>query len=163
MKISDLSEKKHIVWDDDRTYHLEPDEGPVASHVNLDRLKALADAATLGPWEATYEEADRWTSITGQSHDGLVCPEVATCEGEPGDDSAFIAALDPDTVRALIADARRVQEAEAKLEQVRAFAQQQHDEIIGRYNLTGAANSHRAGFAAACSDILAIIDQTDEY
>ena len=66
----------------------------------LDRVQALTDVATPGPWTASYDEADEWTSITGQGHyDGggwMVCPEVATCEGEPGPDSAFIAAARTD-------------------------------------------------------------------
>ena len=66
----------------------------------LDRVQAVTDAATPGPWTANYDEADEWTSITGQGHyDGggwLVCPEVATCEGEPGPDASLIAAARTD-------------------------------------------------------------------
>lgn len=60
------------------------------------QIEARLAAATPGPWVATYEEADEWTSITGQGGplDGggwLVCPEVATCEGEHGADADLIA------------------------------------------------------------------------
>src|SRR5574344_2668428 len=35
----------------------------------LDEMQARCDAATEGPWTATYDDADRWTCITGQGHD----------------------------------------------------------------------------------------------
>lgn len=58
--------------------------------IDRDRLRALASGATPGPWENVWEEADEWYSITGQSYEELVCPEVATLTDE--DDAEFIAA-----------------------------------------------------------------------
>ena len=61
----------------------------------IDEIRDRLDKATPGPWKATYEPDDRWTSITGQGHnDGgrwLLCPEVATCEGEDHPDADLIA------------------------------------------------------------------------
>ena len=61
----------------------------------IDEIRDRLDKATPGPWEATYEPSDRWTSITGQAHDDggrwLLCPEVATCEGEGHTDADLIA------------------------------------------------------------------------
>ena len=50
----------------------------------------------------------------------------------------------------------------ATIEQVRAFAQQQHDEIKATYDFTGALDSHRHGFMCACADILAILATTPQ-
>lgn len=58
--------------------------------IDRDRLRALANAATPGPWESVWDEADEWYSITGQSYEGFVCPEVATLTDEA--DADFIAA-----------------------------------------------------------------------
>lgn len=70
----------------------------------LDEMQARCDAATEGPWTATFDDADRWTCITGQGRDlggglWMVCPEVATCEGEPDGDAEFIAAARTDMPR----------------------------------------------------------------
>jgi chromosome segregation ATPase len=78
----------------------------------LAEIKARAEKATPGPWTATYEESDQWTSITGAGlFDGghwMVCPEVATTEGEPGEDSDFIAHARED-VPDLMAEVERLQ------------------------------------------------------
>ena len=77
----------------------------------LAEIKARAEKATPGPWTATYEESDQWTSITGAGlFDGghwMVCPEVATTEGEPGEDSDFIAHARED-VPDLLAEVERL-------------------------------------------------------
>lgn len=75
----------------------------------LDEMQDRCGAATPGPWTATYDDADKWTCITGRGRDlggglWMVCPEVATCEGEPDGDAEFIAASRtslPATVAAL--------------------------------------------------------------
>lgn len=78
--------------------------------IDLDAIEARIAAATPGPWTATYEDADRWTSITGEGYsiDGdlwVVCPEVATCEGELGPDADLIAHA-PEDLAALVAEVR---------------------------------------------------------
>lgn len=74
----------------------------------LDEMQARCDAATEGPWTATFDDADRWTCITGQGRDlggglWMVCPEVATCEGEPDGDAEFIATSRTDMPRLVAA------------------------------------------------------------
>ena len=59
--------------------------------MNTDEIRAALAAATPGPWDATYDPSDRWTSITGQQYGEYVCPEVATCEGGVGTDAHLIA------------------------------------------------------------------------
>ena len=133
------------------------------SDIDLDRLDALADNATPGPWAAQrqFSENGDWIDIVdseGKPIDFFAFDEVKRI-AVPSPDAKFIAATDPDTVRALIA---RVREAEVRLDQVRAFAQEQHDEIIGQYDQPTETDVWLRGFAAACSDILAILDQVKE-
>lgn len=114
--------------------------------IDLDRLEALAANATPGPWRndrgyVLCARVDEWEGVT-----------IADA-GRPNAD--FIAALDPDTVRALI---KRVKTAEAerdalaaKIEQVRALA---------------SANNRLRDSENACMlyapSILAILDQNKE-
>ena len=78
---------------------------------DLEPIKERLAAATPGPWEMSYDADDKWTSITGQPYDDggqwLVCPEVATCEGEPDADSTFIAHA-PEDIAALVAEVERL-------------------------------------------------------
>ena len=80
---------------------------------DLEPIKERLAAATPGPWEMSYDADDKWTSITGQPYDDggqwLVCPEVATCEGEPDADSTFIAHA-PEDIAALVAEVERLRE-----------------------------------------------------
>lgn len=86
----------------------------------LDELDALADAATPGPWEV--HETNESSTLRFMRP----LPEQAVLGGGRqyismnAENAAFIAALDPDTVRALIAMARRAHEAEAKLMKLRS-------------------------------------------
>ena len=88
--------------------------------LDLEPIKERLAAATPGPWEMSYDADDKWTSITGQPYDDggqwLVCPEVATCEGEPDADSTFIAHA-PEDMRALIEE---VETLRGQVEAVRA-------------------------------------------
>ena len=60
-------------------------------------------------------------------------------------------------------DAKRAHDAlAAKIDKVRAFARQQHDEIKATYDFTGALDSHRHGYMSACADILAILAPDQE-
>ena len=107
----------------------------------LDELNVLAGKATPGPWSAQEFDTDPrdWgVPILGGGNSGtmgahlmaytVTLSDSAQCEA----DADFITALDPDTVRALIADARRAQEAEAKLEQVRAWRDDPRNRTTGR-------------------------------
>ena len=68
---------------------------------DLDKLDALAAAATPGPWAAVRipEAKDDWWSVGSTAND-----EDVALTGEA--DAAFIAACDPATIRDLVAAAR---------------------------------------------------------
>lgn len=78
------------------------------SDERLAELRRVAGAAAPGPWFVEYQEADGWTSVYGQPYDAdgqlVLTPEVATTEGEPDSESRHIAAFDPPTVLALLAE-----------------------------------------------------------
>ena len=97
----------------------------------LDELVALADAATPGPWR--FQEPDGLYDFyyvdPVERHERRGVTHFGKSDRS---DAEFIAAADPDTVRALIAQARRAQEAEAKLEQVRAWRDDPRNRTTGR-------------------------------
>lgn len=67
----------------------------------LTEIQARVEAATEGPWAATFESADNWFSITGAPIDNLVCPEVATVEAGGDAEAVFIANSRADLADAL--------------------------------------------------------------
>lgn len=75
----------------------------MTDQIDLDRLAELASNATPGPWE--HDEIYVWCSKVNS-----IFEEHSVADSTPRD-APFIAALDPDTVRALIAMARRAEEA----------------------------------------------------
>ena len=81
----------------------------------LAEIRARAEAATEGPWEATWEEGDDWWSITGAPQrvgaDGpwALCPEVATSDARDPADATFIAHARTD-VPDLVAEIERLRE-----------------------------------------------------
>ena len=112
---------------------------------SLDDIREALAAATPGPWDATYDPADRWTSITGQQYGEYVCPEVATCEGDVGTDAHLIAnaptwlaelLAEVDSTRRELGDVHvslyseiamltaRAEAAEQAIQRVREFAEQ---------------------------------------
>lgn len=118
----------------------------------LDELDALAQAATPGK-----RHFQHWSSCalpSGDYAESILFDESSEemTRGLSDADGEFIAALDPDTVRALI---ERVKTAEAerdalaaKIEHVRAWAVESHDPL-----------AHEGADSSQC---LAIIDQTKE-
>ena len=86
---------------------------------DLDRLEALAAAATPGPWIAEYsgEQGNCVIPHDAQSTREAVC---VTRLYRQYADAEFIAATDPDTIRALCALARRAEAAEAERDELRA-------------------------------------------
>ena len=102
-----------------------------------DDIREALAAATPGPWDATYDPADRWTSITGQQYGEYVCPEVATCEGDVGTDAHLIANA-PTWLAELLAEVdaltARAEAAEQAIQRVRelhtpevAYDSEHHD------------------------------------
>ena len=80
---------------------------------DINELEALARKATPGPWQAFT------TGVRGGDHwyvtaDGEAIAYATKNDGDPGDkcqeNAEYIAAADPPTVLALIADLRRAQE-----------------------------------------------------
>ena len=96
-----------------------------AKLIDREYLRELASGATPGPWENVWEEADEWYSITGQSYEEFVCPEVATLTDET--DADFIAASRT-AVPALL-DA--LDQAEARIKAVRELHQPFEDKECG--------------------------------
>jgi hypothetical protein len=96
-------------------------EHPTRS-LDLDALKRLADAATHGPWRWEIESDPRgWIAgVTADAGDVVCDPPPDDCEQSRLrwlQNAAYIAAVGPETVKALIA---RVEAAEAALQQRRA-------------------------------------------
>lgn len=81
----------------------------------VERAKAALEGATPGPWEATWEDADKWWSVTAGPIDNMVCPEVTTVDGRPAD-AEFIAQART-LVPELVAEVERLR---AGIERVRA-------------------------------------------
>ncbi|MBX3533368.1 MAG: ead/Ea22-like family protein [Xanthobacteraceae bacterium] len=72
-------------------------------------LRELAEAATPGPWAATLDE--NYSVVTGPDGAAIALPDYETgiCLEEA--DAAFIAAANPKTVLALLAERDRLREA----------------------------------------------------
>lgn len=125
--------------------------------MNTDEIRAALAAATPGPWDATYDPADRWTSITGQQYGEYVCPEVATCEGDVGTDAHLIANA-PTYIADLLAEVDRLRaltsprKAEAMASLVKAstrLVQIERDDARARAEAAEQVmNEHNCGKAA---------------
>jgi hypothetical protein len=83
---------------------------PMTATLDLAALKALAEAATPGPWRVYGRYAVSGPSISHEGNRTFVVPCGNDPEGEA--DAAYIAAMSPDVARALI---ERCRAAEAKL------------------------------------------------
>jgi hypothetical protein len=86
---------------------------------DLDRLDALAAKATDGPWEADGPIGGHYHYTVCAVDVGTVCDVVCDCDdpvngGRDNHDAAYIAACDPSTVRALIAEVRRLRRGVAE-------------------------------------------------
>lgn len=84
--------------------------------IDLDKLEALADTATHGPW--TYEGVG-FTDDGGQYREVTSPAEIIFGEwsGPSEENAAFIAAANPATIKSLIASAR---EAAAEIKRLRS-------------------------------------------
>ena len=121
-----------------------------AEPVDLDRLDALAKAATPGPWRRQTHHAHLdgpgsrmlvpvvrapWPNLPHGSITIARCGNGNSSTPRPDDsirqreeaNAAFIAALDPATVQHLVARARRAQEAEAEAERLRKLVKMLRD------------------------------------
>lgn len=77
---------------------------------DLTRLEALAAAATNGPWHVWVKDPDIVCHGHGseQDPDGRDTYTIADTSGCLDDNAAYIAALSPDVVLALVAEVRRL-------------------------------------------------------
>ena len=94
---------------------------PPNTSLDLDTLKRLADAATQGSWRWEIDSNPRgWiASVTGEAGDIVCDPPPDDCEQSRLrwlQNADYIAAIDPQTLKALIA---RLETAEAALGQGR--------------------------------------------
>lgn len=98
--------------------------------IDLDKLEALADAATPGPWDVgedgpiLYEGMLRpvWNIYGGKNFvDARLVGSVEHFKEDdyPNANAAFIAAVNPATIKSLIASAR---EAAAEIERLAGYA-----------------------------------------
>lgn len=111
--------------------------------LDLDKLEAIAAAATPGPWR---EGADPWNgkplfvsdALDGNGNPTSIIRAPSPEWGEEGGfeitiaDSAYIAAANPETVLKLI---RRVRELEAAVNEIRAIASD--SEGVAGWHLNG--------------------------
>lgn len=84
----------------------------------LHTLKALAEAATPGPWHVAYEGSSDWTVFDEKAN--IHVADVHRHRAVDCPDARFIAAANPQTVLALLAEVERLRE-EAQLSYQRAF------------------------------------------
>jgi hypothetical protein len=99
--------------------------------LDLDALKRLAESATQGPWRWEIDGDPRgWIAGVAADAGDIVCdPPPGDCEESRRrwlQNAAYIAALSPETVKALIA---RLQAAEEALERghvVRGASEREH-------------------------------------
>ena len=73
--------------------------------IDLEAIKARAEAATPGPWWHEWVDGDDWWAVYGQPTGDMVCPEVCTMWSS--DDAAYIATARED-VPALVAEIERL-------------------------------------------------------
>ena len=74
--------------------------------IDLEAIKARAEAATPGPWWHEWVDGDDWWAVYGQPTGDMVCPEVCTM-GSP-DEAAYIAAVNPAVVLGLLDEIERL-------------------------------------------------------
>lgn len=124
---------------------------------DLERLEALAMAATPGPWE--WKDRDGWYELEDQegyriADDGTACGEYGGWMELPTEpNAAFIAAANPAAILSLI---QRVREADRllKIENgIRALAQQNF-ENMKQYSEDAYDNGRKAGHAAGRAEAL---------
>jgi len=93
--------------------------------IDLEKLKALCDAATPGPWEIVYHDEEQWVEFSAERDSTL----MHEC------DARYVTATDPDTVRALIAraeDADRLEQENAESRKRETFARTVAEDRVGR-------------------------------
>ena len=74
--------------------------------IDLEAIKARAEAATPGPWWHEWVDGDDWWAVYGQPTGDMVCPEVCTMWSS--DEAAYIAAVNPAVVLGLVAEIERL-------------------------------------------------------
>jgi len=81
--------------------------------LDLDRLEALADAATPGPWVSSGDRGRHPADVLTERADGSDGEYIVICE-HAGPDAEFIAGTGPDVTKELV---RQLREARARLAQ----------------------------------------------
>ena len=74
--------------------------------IDLQAIKARAEAATPGPWWHEWVDGDDWWAVYGQPTGDMVCPEVCTMWSS--DEAAYIAAVNPVVVLGLLDEIERL-------------------------------------------------------
>ncbi len=91
--------------------------------IDIDNLEALAMAATPGPWETDLDRNEQQNVYAAGDwrHWIAVLPHqcVKSIEEEQERNAAFIAAVHPGSILALVADVRRLREVEAERDVMR--------------------------------------------
>lgn len=79
--------------------------------IDIDEIEALAKAATPGPWQSSqYDDLE-----DSNGHDLLTSSGGVSCFNRAGD-ADFVAAANPATILALIAEVRALREDKARLD-----------------------------------------------
>ena len=78
----------------------------MTDRIDTARLRELAEAATPGPWVHEWVDGDDWWAVYGQPTGDMVYPEV--CTTWSSDEAAYIAAVNPAVVPALVAEIERL-------------------------------------------------------
>lgn len=89
------------------------------TEIDLDKLEALADAATPGEWFRIIHPRDEWTVQDRPGGGGVpIAKNYAATDHQSHDNGRFIAAANPATIKSLIASAR---EDAAEIERLRGL------------------------------------------
>lgn len=126
------------------------------------KLRELAEKATPGPWGLTYGPNERtrlWSDADGYTDD-VIALDPTTERGKPHPDMAFIAAVDPSTLLALL-DA--LDAARAKLHAVElardSIPDTQEPDIADEMAHPDAGTHWRAGWMSAMKHARYLLDR----
>lgn len=86
---------------------------------DLDALEAVARAATPGPWTINWETYEYHAGMPDKWASSINGPEASEFADLDSADAEHIAAFDPPTVLALIAEVRRLRESEKQRDDAR--------------------------------------------
>lgn len=95
-------------------------KGEAMSNIDLEELKRLAEAATPGPWESVARTNAFW-DIEAPEQPGYAEKMIASVSRDE-DNSAFIAAVNPQVVLALIRELEEARRGADRYEFVRRLS-----------------------------------------